>query len=359
MRDRRLFCATLGVACLIALTVSGCVFLDGKKPSPNVEVPRELRTVSLPPYVIEPPDILLIDTLRTIPKPPYKVEPLDILLIQATDVLPASPVAGNYGVDPNGMVNLGIPYGGVRVAGLTLEEAQKALERHLQSFLKVGAPPVRVTVNLSQGQAMQQIRGEHLVRPDGTIGLGNYGSVYVSGLTLAQAQFVIQEHLSRFLQEPKISLDIFSYNSKFYYIVMDGAGYGQRIFRLPVTGKETVLDAMSQIYGLQGVSSKKHIWLARPNGGNGCDTQIFPIDWMAVTKCGSPVTNYQLMAGDRIYIAGDTLIETNNILTKFFAPFERIFGVTLLGTSTVQQIESLNLLFQEGASAGVGVITSR
>src|SRR5579871_3422681 len=52
----------------------------------DAPVPKELNKVSLPPYVIETPDILLIDAIRIIPLPPYRVEPLDVLYISGTGV---------------------------------------------------------------------------------------------------------------------------------------------------------------------------------------------------------------------------------------------------------------------------------
>src|SRR5207244_896137 len=42
-------------------------------------VPREMEKVPHPTYIIEPPDVLLVDAARLIPLPPYKVEPLDAL----------------------------------------------------------------------------------------------------------------------------------------------------------------------------------------------------------------------------------------------------------------------------------------
>jgi polysaccharide export outer membrane protein len=308
--------------------------------------------VFLPPYVIEPPDILLIDAVRVVPKPPYRIEPLDALLIQASGLLQLlEPVAGIYGVDPEGNVNLGLGHGTVKVAGLTLEEARERILRQLKERSK----DARVNVALSQARGMQQIRGEHVVRPDGTVGLGIYGSAFVGGMTLEQAKYAIEQQLSNFLERPEISLDVFAYNSKYYYIVVDGGGYGQQIIRLPVTGKETVLDAISQIYGLPAVASTKRIWVARPNGGDPCQEQILAVDWQGLTRCGSPATNYQLMPGDRVYVQSDAFIHANNALAKAFAPLERIFGLTLLGTSTVQQIESTNLLFHNGTT-GQGVI---
>src|SRR5262245_59285495 len=64
------------------------------------DFPRELTKVSLPDYVIEPPDILLIDAIRLVPLPPYKVEPLDALLITVPNVLPGTqPITGTYVVE--------------------------------------------------------------------------------------------------------------------------------------------------------------------------------------------------------------------------------------------------------------------
>ena len=53
-----------------------------------------------------------------------------------------------------------------------------------------------------------------------------------------------------------MSVDVLAYNSKVYYVIMDGGGYGQQIVRLPCTGNETVLDAIAQVNGLPQVASK-------------------------------------------------------------------------------------------------------
>src|SRR5262249_7809667 len=151
--------------------------------------------------------------VRLVPVPPYKLQPLDSIVILATGVNQDEPINGIFGIDPEGTVNLGYSYGTVRVADLTLEQAQKVIEDQLHKTFE--KPQVRVSLN--QAQAMQQIRGDHLVRPDGTIGLGTYGAVYIQGLTIEQARAAIESHLSRFLSKPEISVDVFAYNSKAYY----------------------------------------------------------------------------------------------------------------------------------------------
>jgi protein involved in polysaccharide export with SLBB domain len=230
------------------------------------------------------------------------------------------------------MLDLGPSYGKVMVGGQSLEEAQDSVFRHLKRVLR----DPQVSLTLAQAAGQQQIAGEHLVGPDGTINLGTYGTVYITGMTLAEAKTAIETHLSDYLDAPLVSVDVFSYNSKVYYVITEGAGFGDNVVRLPVTGNETVLDAISQINGLSRLSSKD-IWIARPApSGVGCD-QILPVDIEAIMKGASTATNYQVLPGDRVFIAQDQWIAFDSIVGKLTAPFERIFGFALLGSSTVQQ----------------------
>lgn len=311
----------------------------------NDSIPREGNRVSMPPYIIGPPDVLLIDAVRIVPMPPYHIEPLDALFIQVTGALKTAPIAGLYGVEPDGRLDLGASYGSVAVAQKTLEGAKTAIETLLKAKLN---PPFEVSVSLGISRAKQQIKGQHLVRPDGTIGLGTYGSVLVDGLTLDEAKAAIEEHLSRFLQKPEIAVDVFSYNHHGYYVITDGGGYGQQVIRLPFTGKETVLDAISQINGLPAVSSKKHIWVARPLADDPRKDAILPVDWNGITFRGAMATNYQVFPGDRIYVKADTLITTDNVLSKLYAPVERTLGLLLLGNFTVRGLSGQN----NGGSGG-------
>jgi hypothetical protein len=164
--------------------------------------------------------------------------------------------------------------------------------------------------------------------------------VYITGMTLAEAKEAIEEQLSKYLDAPLVSVDVFSYNSKVYYVITEGAGFGDNVARFPVTGNETVLDAIAGINGLSRLSSKD-IWIARPApSGVGCD-QVLPVDIEAIMKGGSTATNYQLLPGDRVFIAQDPWIAFDSIIDKVTGPFERMFGFTLLGTQTVQTVNRL------------------
>ena len=185
------------VAWLVAATVcsSGCsiygrpqrtsarqAMLEADCPADPSRMPaKELAKVTLPPYVIEPPDILLIDALRVVPKPPFRIQSFDTLQVIVEGTLLEQPINGLYVVEPGGMLDLGPSYGKVMVGGQSLDEAQDAVFRHLKRILR----EPQVSLTLAQAAGQQQIAGEHLVGPDGTINLGTYGTVYVTGMTLA------------------------------------------------------------------------------------------------------------------------------------------------------------------------------
>jgi len=299
----------------------------------------------MPDYIIEPPDILTIETIGLIPKLPYKLRPLDVVTVFSAGLPDDIELAGEYTIQPNGTIQLGHALGLMPAAGKSVSQLQTELIGKLKETYR--EPEVWIT--LSQMGAQQQIAGEHLVAPDGKVNLGIYGRVRVVGLTIEEARLAIQDHLSQSLENPEIAVDVLGYNSKVYYVITQGAGLGDQVIILPSKGNETVLDAIGQIQGLQSNSSTR-MWIARP-GKNSCGgDQILPVDWLAVTQRGATETNYQVMPGDRIYVSEDKLVAFDTALGKIISPIERMFGVTLLGTQTVSRIR----FFNQGNSGGFG-----
>jgi polysaccharide export outer membrane protein len=304
------------------------------------DTPRELQKVSLPDYIIEPPDILSIDAVTLVPHPPYRLHALDVVKVTASG-LPDATITGDLTIGIDGTLVLGYGldqvkgvYQPLKVDGMTLTELHEAIKHRLE----MTAAQADVSVTLVKIAAQQTIAGEHLVGPDGTVNLGAYGRVRVVGMTLEQAKAAIEEHLSSRFDRPEVAVDVYGYNSKVYYVVIQGAGLGDQIFQLPVKGNETVLDALAQVQGLSGSQSTR-MWVARP-GANECGgDQILPVDWLGITQRGDIATNYQLLPGDRMYIAEDKLVALDTALAKVISPFERVFGVTLLGTQTVKSIK--------------------
>src|SRR5262249_57092576 len=86
--------------------------------------------------------------------------------------------------------------------------------------------------------------------------------------------------------------------SRSYYVIGTVPTQG----RFPITGNETVLDAILTA-GLRTNSLPEKAYLVRPHPAGGPD-QVLRIDWCAIKERGDTLTNYQLMSGDRIIVPG-------------------------------------------------------
>ena len=332
----------LRVGCLLAVltTATGCrtYVYPGRDPCgpqpciPDV-IPREQAKVTMPDYIIEPPDILTINAISLLPKSPYLLNPLDVVSLSTTGLLEEGTIGGEYTIQPNGTLQLGHSYGAINATGKTVEQ----LQSEILALLRKDFIQAEAWITLLRTSAQQEIAGEHLVAPDGKVNLGTYGRVRVVGMTIEEARAAVQSHLSAYLDNPRIALDVFGFNSKVFYVVTQGAGLGDQVVIIPSKGNETVLDAIGQIQGLQSTSSTR-MWVARP-GYNECGgDQILPVDWPAITQRGDIRTNYQILPGDRLYVSEDKLVAFDTAIAKLVSPLERLFGVTLLGTQTAERL---------------------
>jgi protein involved in polysaccharide export with SLBB domain len=75
---------------------------------------------------------------------PFRIRPGLALDLRFRTRLPTGPMDGTYTVEPGGTLPLGLGFGRIAVAGMTLEEAEAALTRHLAKELK--SPEVSVTL---------------------------------------------------------------------------------------------------------------------------------------------------------------------------------------------------------------------
>lgn len=293
---------TAGLLAAAGLVASGCVHTGVGHTTPPITVPaagtvpRELEKVALPEYVIEPPDVLQIEVYQyTRPEP------------------------------------------GKRLPNAAELEKKDAGEKDGKGY----SGDLRAL-------SIQPVYGQYTVRPDGTVYLGYWGSVPVAGYTLRQAAAAIRETLARQVDAEQggtkpetliVILDVVQYASKKYYVIVDNGAGADQSFAYPVTGSETVLDALSNNFGLTAVSSRRNIWVARRTPHMGQSEQILPVDWVGITQHGVTATNYQVLPGDRIYVKAQRLVTLDTTLARVFAPIERLFGVTLLGANTVNQIK--------------------
>jgi polysaccharide export outer membrane protein len=282
---------------------------------------------------------------------------------------PSSPV-----VTPNGNGALPPPHRlqpvpAIAFAGTPVPIDNGPLANVPREFEKQSLPPyvveppdlLLIQASTAVTLKLQIIEGQHLVAPDGTVNLGIYGKIYVAGLTVEQVADAVAMRLKEKITGLTLSLeqikselqvDVLSYNSKYYYVITDGGGYGQQVYPSLITGNETVLDALARVNGLPAVASKKKIWLARATRP-GEPPKILPVDWCGITKRAEAATNYQVFPGDRIYVDSDPWIKGDTWLAKRLSPVLRGFGATLLGASTVNTIKNGSSF---GGIGGLGAI---
>jgi len=159
---------------------------------------------------------------------------------------------------------------------------------------------VRCASPFSQDQELQDIGGEKLVAPDGTITLGgNYGSVAVAGRTLDEIRTAIAKRIDADEQNRRVDVSVVAQNSHVYYVILEGNQSGDQVHRYPANGDDTLLDALSQVGRFNELRTRR-IWIARPVPG-GTD-EILPVQWTWTSDQTATGKNYQILAGDRIFI---------------------------------------------------------
>jgi polysaccharide export outer membrane protein len=115
----------------------------------------------------------------------------------------------------------------------------------------------------------------------------------------------------------RVIVDVAAYNSKYYYVQGDVGAPG----RLPITGNETVLDAVQFAGGLMPTAAPQNVRLVRPAPPGACCEQVLPVNLSAIINAGDPTTNYQLMPGDRLMVYRDPIVRGTIFLERIAAPF--------------------------------------
>ncbi len=264
-----------GWLAMVLLLACGCQTV--KTPESKIaaaNLPSELKKVSMPKYVVEPPDLIVVEVL---------------------DALPGRPITGERLVRPDGTISLGF-YGDLYVAGLTLDEIKEKVVLHLRKYVT-----------------------------DETLGLWKFDAK--------------KEQWSEV--DPKESdavfVDVAAYNSKFYYVQGDVATIG----KFPITGNETVLDALNTAGGLIPTAAPQNIRLVRPAPPGACCEQKLPVNLAAIVSGGDTTTNYQLMPGDRLVVYRDPIVRTTIFIDRLAAPFQTVVNSMLQYSFMARQLQFL------------------
>ena len=187
----------------------------------------------------------------------------------------------------------------------TIDASQPAELRKISQSPYVVEPPDELEIAV-QPPYPELNAATFVVQADGFVDLGLPGDVYVSGLTLAEAEERIAVQLNDQARgsTPKpsrpyrVSVRLANGQSKYYYVIGAVVTPG----RVKSVGNETVLDAI-MLAGLRSNSLPEKAYLVRPHPLGGPD-EVFKIDWCGIKDRGDTLTNYQVFPGDRVVVPG-------------------------------------------------------
>ncbi len=150
-----------------------------------------------------------------------------------------------------------------------------------------------------------RLPGDQPVLADGTVTLGRYGRALVAGMTLEQIEAEVRRLVEAQTKDAgPITARVVLRQSKVYYVLGEVNAPGA--FQL--NGRETVLDALLQAGGLTNRASRPNIILSRPTRPTGCRV-VLPVCYDEIVQVGDTATNYQIAAGDRVFVPAKGFIE--------------------------------------------------
>ena len=148
-----------------------------------------------------------------------------------------------------------------------------------------------------------RLPGDQPVMPDGTIQLGKYGRLQVAGKTVDDIEVAVKAQIDS-KDAGVFTVRVVTRQSKVYYVLGEVNAPGA----YQLSGRETVLDAVLAAGGLTGRASRDNIILDRPTAPDSCRT-VLPVCWSEIVQLGDTSTNYQITAGDRVYVPARTFWE--------------------------------------------------
>lgn len=155
--------------------------------------------------------------------------------------------------------------------------------------------------------------GDQEVRIDGSIDLGKFGRLRVSGMTVEEIENAIADQVAQFQDDlQNVNVQLVETNGAKVYVL--GAVGSPGVY--PIHGSETVLDAILLAGGLTSTASPCDILMVRPTDGCSCRV-VQRVCYRQITQLGDVTTNYQLRPGDRVFVGERTLCEELSIWKQY------------------------------------------
>jgi len=410
---------TARLAAILALTLIAPAISLADDPAPKSEPRKAEEAIKpLPPVAIpdDPPphEGAMIDI-------PYVIEPPDIIVVELLEALPGRPITGERLVKPDGTISLGF-YGDLHVRGLTIQQVKLKVIHHMREFViddvldlkhltidkrkvlplpKPGTvvpneeisprspadpppakprdeppvpeevdtdpkPPTAAPPRLSRGSRgslrsrsfdgpVECAEGCESTSPPRESLLGNT----TEHERMLSRFFVNTTEFERLRAQPEeqpleVQRDqdfkvVYRDPAESRRVFVDVTSFNSKVYfvqgdvgvpgRLPFTGKETILDALNYAGGLIPTAEPKDIHLYRPAQG-GKPARDYAIDLEAIHK-GDVKANLQIFQGDRLIVGRNATVKKTVDLDRAAAPINSVMNTILQYTFTARSLSAL------------------
>lgn len=151
-----------------------------------------------------------------------------------------------------------------------------------------------VSVTVYQDQDMsRKVR----VNANGAISLPLVGAVTIGGMSLHEAQAVIEEKLGKYLVSPQVSLFIEEYGNKTVFVMGEVQKPGS--YPIPTESRLTVLEAISTAGGFTPIAAQDRTRVLRNVNGQ---SVTFTIEVKAITQQGQKEKDMVLEPNDVVFV---------------------------------------------------------
>lgn len=176
-------------------------------------------------------------------------------------------------------------------------------------------PPDQLMVTILPEPVIQR---EATVRPDGMISVDLLGDVPASGRTTEEIAEDIQNRISRFKRDARVTVSLRAALSTEITVL----GEVGRPSTFPLSRQTRVVEALGTVGGTGVYAATSRLKLIRTTEGK---TQVFTINLKAIQD-GDLRTNYTLQGGDLIYAPPGYMASIGYTLQAVLFPFQQLLG---------------------------------
>ncbi|MCL4691640.1 MAG: polysaccharide biosynthesis/export family protein [Candidatus Hydrogenedentes bacterium] len=239
-------------------------------------------------------------------------------------------------VRPDGAIRIPGLKDDVLIAGLTVDEASKAIQQQAAAVLR-NEPEVALVVFPFINNALTGMNGLYTVRPDGRISVPKLGDVQVAGYSVEEIRKDLNDMASEVIfNKVETSVDLASATGSRIYVGGEVGVNGV----YPLDGAPTALQAIMMAAGPNNNSRLNSVLVIRrnPNG----KPYVFKTN-LAKALQGHMENDIPLRAFDVVYVPKKIISKANLFVEQYIeeiVPFDNSLGVTGTYYMNEQRINS-------------------